>query len=299
LNDENLPLFNRTMGGIFHPGSIYKPIVAIASLQEGKIDKNYKFRDEGQITINTLYGTYTYRNWYFTQYGGVEGEIGVVRALGRSTDTFFYEIGDLTGINAIVSWSEKFGLNKNTGVDLPGEVSGLVPSPDWKLRVKGERWFLGNTYHMSIGQGDLAVTPVGINTAISAIANGGKICKPKIAGDTECSSLDVEQKNLELVIEGMRAVCSAGGTAYTFFDFEERSGVAVACKTGTAEDEGKEPHAWFTAFAPADDPQIVATILVENGGEGSKVAGPIARELFNYYFNVVPSITPTPSIDSD
>jgi penicillin-binding protein 2 len=298
LNNRDLPLFNRVIGGVFHPGSIYKPLVAIAALEEGSIEKNYRFRDEGQITFRTLYGTYSYRNWYFTQYGGVEGEIDLVRALARSTDTFFYKIGELTGIDSIVSWSEKFGLNNKTGIDIPGEVEGLVPSPEWKLKVKGERWFLGNTYHMSIGQGDLAITPVAINTVTAAIANRGKLCKPLFAGDSECRDLGINKNNLGLVIEGMKSVCASGGTGYTFFDFKEVSGVNVACKTGTAEDEGKEPHAWFTVFAPADDPQIVATILVENGGEGSKVAGPIAREILNYYFNVTPSVTPTPSIVS-
>src|SRR4030042_561200 len=150
--------------------------------------KKRKIRKE-IITIRNVYGTYVYRNWYFTQYGGVEGEIDLVRALGRSTDTFFYKIGELTGIDAIVSWSEKFGLNKKAGIDIPGEVEGLVPSPDWKLNVKGERWFLGNTYHMSIGQGDLAVTHLDINTAISLIANGGKKCKPKKIGETGCTDI--------------------------------------------------------------------------------------------------------------
>ncbi len=295
IKDTNLPLFNRVIGGIYHPGSIYKPLVALASLEEGIIDEKFRFKDEGQITIKNVYGTYVYRNWYFTQYGGVEGEIDLVRALGRSTDTFFYKIGELTGIDAIVSWSEKFGLNKKAGIDIPGEVEGLVPSPDWKLNVKGERWFLGNTYHMSIGQGDLAVTPLAINTAISLIANGGKICKPKIVGQTECTDIGVDINNTELIIRGMKAACSSGGTGYTFFDFEEKSGVNVACKTGTAENEGKEPHAWFTVFAPAYDPQIVATILIENGGEGSKVAGPIAREIFNYWFKVPVTSTPVPN----
>jgi penicillin-binding protein 2 len=299
LVDDNLPLFNRVIGGAFHPGSVYKPFVAIASLEEGKIDERFKFRDEGQIVIKTLYGTYSYRNWYFTQYGGTEGDIGLVRAMGRSTDTFFYKIGEMTGIDAIVAWSEKFGFNKKAGIDIPGEIQGLVPSPDWKLNVKGERWFLGNTYHLSIGQGDLAVTPIAVNSAIAAIANEGKICTPKIVGETQCSSLDIDQANLNLVIEGMKAACTSGGTGYIFFDFEQVSGVKVACKTGTAEDEGKKPHAWFTVFAPVDNPEIVATVLVENAGEGSSEAGPIAREIFNYWFKVIPPPQPEADISSE
>lgn len=299
LNDEELPLFNRVIGGKFHPGSIFKPIVATAALEEDVIDEDFTFTDEGQITIKTIYGDYSYRNWYFTQYGGVEGQIDLTRAIARSTDTFFYKIGEMVGVDDIVSWSEKFGLNRKTGIDIPGEIEGLVPSPDWKMNAKGERWFLGNTYHMSIGQGDLAVTPMEIHSAISAIANGGDLCEPKIVGESKCVNMDIKKSNINFIKEGMKGACSTGGTAYPFFDFEEKVGFSVACKTGTAENVGEEPHAWFTVFAPADDPKIIATILIENGGEGSSVAGPIAREIFNYYFNIQPSVTPIPSIVSE
>ena len=293
ISDPDLPLFNRAIGGLYHPGSIFKPLVTIAALEEGKIDSNFRYNDTGVVTVESMYGNYSYTNWYFTQYGGREGEIDVTRALARSTDTFFYKVGELTGIDALVKWSEKFGLNKKTGVDIPGEVEGLVPSPEWKLKIKGERWFLGNTYHMSIGQGDLAVTPLALNSVISAIANDGKLCTPRFVGQPTCLDLKVDSTNINLIIEGMKSVCSSGGTGYTFFDFQEKTGIEVACKTGTAENESGEPHAWFTVFAPAKDPDIVVTILIENGGEGSKVAGPIAREIFNYWFKVQPSLTPT------
>lgn len=293
LTDESLPLFNRVLGGIFHPGSVFKPIVAIASLEQGVIDEKFRYLDEGQITIRSIYGNFTYRNWYFTQYGGVEGEVDLTKALARSTDTFFYKVGELTGIDFIVKWSEDFGLNKKTGIDIPGEIEGLVPSPEWKIKTKGERWFLGNTYNMSIGQGDLATTPLAINSAISAIANKGKICKPHLVGSPECRQLPINENNVNLVKEGMKGACALGGTGYTFFDFVEKAGIDVACKTGTAENVNEDPHAWFTVFAPIEDPEIVATILIENGGEGSKVAGPIAREIFNYWFKV--PITPTPA----
>ncbi len=284
LEDSKLPLFNRVIGGLFHPGSVFKPLVALASLEEGVIDKNYRYKDEGQIVIKTLYGNFSYKNWYFTQYGGVEGEIGLVKALSRSTDTFFYKIGELAGIKSIVEWSDELGLNKKSGIDLPGEVEGLVPSPEWKMKVKGERWFLGNTYHISIGQGDLALTPLAINRYISAIATG-KLCKPRLVGEGECKDLSVNRENLKLIVDGMKGACSSGGTGYTFFDFQEKTGLNVACKTGTAENEGKDPHAWFTVFAPAENPEIIATVLIENAGEGSKVAGPIARAIFDYYFS--------------
>ncbi|MBU0572338.1 hypothetical protein KKE18_01470 [Patescibacteria group bacterium] len=282
LNDKNLPLFNRVIGGSFAPGSVYKPVVAIAALEEEEIDEEYIYEDKGQITMKTLYGEYSYANWYFTQYGRTEGEIGLVRAIARSTDTFFYTIGELVGIEKLVDWSHKLGLGEKTGIDLPGEISGLVPTPEWKEEVKGERWFLGNTYHVSIGQGDLSLTPIGINTSISTIASNGFLCEPKIVGDEKCKDLDIDTSNLELVKEGMVGVCSEDGTGFTFFDFSPQ----VACKTGTAETNIEdETHAWFTVFAPSDFPEIVATVLVEKGGEGSQVAGPIAREIFDYWFN--------------
>lgn len=291
LKDKNLPLFNRAISGKYSPGSIYKPIVASAALESSAIDKSYRYQDTGSIKFSTPYGNYSFSNWYYTQYGGVEGSIDVTKALARSTDTFFYKAGELTGIGKLVAWSKKFGLDANTGIDLPGEDSGLVPDPEWKERVKGERWFLGNTYHMSIGQGDLALTPIGIHEAISAISNDGNLCTPHLIGvlsdgkDYQCISLDIKKEYIDLVKEGMRKVCSSGGTGYTFFDFEDKSGVDIACKTGTAQiGTNDKTHAWFTAFAPVDKPEIVVTVLVEEGGEGSKVAGPIARQIFDFWF---------------
>jgi penicillin-binding protein 2 len=286
LNDSKLPLFNRSIGGLFHPGSIFKPLVAIAALEEGVIDKNYKFNDTGVITVNTLYGNYSYSNWYFTQYGGKEGEIDLTKALARSTDTFFYTIGELTGIDNLVEWMKKFGLTRLTDIDIPGEILSLIPSPDWKLKIKNEKWFLGNTYHFSIGQGDLALTPVGIHRANLVVTSGGKLCSLKIVGNTICQKLKIKPENINLIKSGMKKACSTGGTGYTFFDFQEKhESIDVACKTGTAEtnDDGKT-HAWFTAFAPINNPEIMLTVMVEGGGEGSKVAGPIARKIMDYYF---------------
>ena len=286
FTDPDLPFFNRVIGGTFHPGSVFKPLVAISALEEGKIDENFRFNDTGVITVKTLYGDFSYTNWYFTQYGGREGEIYLIRAIARSTDTFFYTVGEMVGPESIAKWAGKLGLNKESGIDLPGEVKGLIPTPEWKEKVKKEKWFLGNTYHMSIGQGDVAVSPIEINTYISAIASGN-LCKPHFTGDANCEDLKLQKENLNLVRDGMREVCSTGGTGYTFFDFSQKhNGIEVACKTGTAESstDDEEPHAWFTLFAPVGDnltPQVVATVLVERGGEGSKVAGPIARKILD------------------
>ncbi|MDP3917928.1 MAG: penicillin-binding transpeptidase domain-containing protein, partial [Candidatus Woesebacteria bacterium] len=286
LDDPELPLFNRSIGGLYHPGSIFKPLVAIAALEEGKIDKNYKYTDTGIVTVESIYGNFSYTNWYFTQYGGKEGEIDLTKALARSTDTFFYKIGEAVGINSLVDWMKNFGLTKLTDIDIPGEIISLIPSPDWKEKIKKEKWFLGNTYHFSIGQGDLALTPVGIHRANLVIANGGKFCNLKIVGETNCQKTKIKEENINLVKEGMKKVCIAGGTGFTFFDFSEKhNGIEVGCKTGTAEtNEDDKTHAWFTVFAPLENPEIMLTVMVEKSGEGSKVAGPIARNIFNYYF---------------
>ncbi|MFC1625175.1 penicillin-binding transpeptidase domain-containing protein [Patescibacteria group bacterium] len=281
LNSEDLPLFNRAIGGLYHPGSVFKPVVTIAALSEGKIDEDYTYEDKGVITVNE----YSYANWYFNQYGRTEGEIGIKKAIARSTDTFFYKIGEYLGPDYIAYWAKKFGLGKTTNIDLPGEIQGLIPSPSWKYETKGEQWFLGNTYHISIGQGDLSVTPVEMNAATSVISNGGKLCSlnvKKQKSDSNCEDLKIDSNYLNIVKEGMIDACSTGGTGYTFFDFEPK----VACKTGTAETnvDGKT-HAWFTVFAPHDFADIVVTVLVEGGGEGSKIAGPIARDIFDFWFH--------------
>lgn len=284
LDDPDLPFFNRVIGGLFHPGSVFKPLVILASLGTGAVSENYTYTDTGRIVVND----FSYNNWYFTQYGGVEGTIGLERALARSTDTLFYKIGELTGPDNIAKYANQFGLSEKTGVDIDGEVAGLIPTPKWKLETKKENWFLGNTYHMSIGQGDVATTPIQINNYISAIANDGKICTPHFLVDqkSNCKKLNINKDDINLVKEGMRQVCETGGTGYTFFDFFEKYKTDIACKTGTAQVDGSDnTHAWFTLFSPIniDDgkPQIVLTVLVEEGGEGSKVAGPIARKIMD------------------
>lgn len=283
LKNPNLPLFNRVISGTFHPGSVFKPLVTLAALQEGTIDKNFTYNDVGIIKVND----FSYTNWYFTENGRTEGLVNLVRALARSTDTFFYTIGQMMGPDSIAKWAKVFGLDNLTGIDIFGEKAGLIPTPEWKKTTRGESWFLGNTYHMSIGQGDVSVTPIAINTYISAIANKGTLCPPHFSFEnSKCKKIDVSQKNLDLIRTGMEEACTTGGTAFTFFDFKDKhQGVQVACKTGTAE-VGTDgvPHAWFTFFAPAENPQIVATVLVEKGGQGSSIAGPIARKIADYYF---------------
>jgi len=281
FEDPQKPFFNRAISGSYPPGSIFKIVTATAGIEEGKIDENTTYTDTGQIKI----GDYIYRNWYFSQYGKTEGEINLVRAIKRSTDTFFYKVGEWVGATRLSEWASAFGLGKKTGINLPGEVAGFVPNPREKERLTGERWFLGNTYHFAIGQGDILTTPLQINSLTTIIANSGYLCHPVLLKDEErnCQSLRLEELSLRLVKEGMKEACSPEGTAFPFFDFQPQ----VACKTGTAEfgDPEDKTHAWLTAFAPEDKPEIVATALIEKGGEGSYVAAPVVKEIMDYYFN--------------
>ena len=281
FKDPLKPFFNRAITGVYPPGSTFKIVTATAGIEEGKVDEDTIYNDTGQIQI----GEYVYRNWYFTQYGKTEGEIDLIMAIKRSTDTFFYKIGEWVGATRLSEWAYAFGLGKKTGIKIPGEVAGFVPTPKEKQRLKGERWFLGNTYHYAIGQGDLLTTPLQINNLTNIIASGGELCNPSLLEDEEvnCQSLRLKDLSLKLVKEGMKEACSPKGTAFPFFDFKPQ----VACKTGTAEfgDPEGETHAWLTAFAPFDKPDIVATALIEKGGEGSDVAAPVVKEIMNYYFH--------------
>jgi len=295
LADKNKPLFNRAVAGLYPPGSTFKIVSAIAGLEEGKINEGTTYVDTGEIRV----GSYVYKNWYFTQYGKTEGEINVVGALKRSTDTFFYKVGEWVGAERLAEWAKAFGFGKPTGIDLPVEAAGRVPDPS------SSRWFLGNTYHFAIGQGDLLATPLQVNIMASVIANGGKICKPLIVqsskfkvqndrgasdssskgllrGEINCQDLQLKSETLRVIREGMKQACAPGGTAFPLFNFQPE----VACKTGTAEfgDPSDRTHAWLTAFAPADDPQIVVTALVEAGGEGSRIAAPIVKKVLEEWF---------------
>jgi len=282
LIDEKKPMFNRAIGGQYPPGSTFKVVTAAAGIEENKVNESTTYEDVGFIQI----GEYIYKNWYYNQYGRTEGEIGLVRAIKRSTDTFFYKVGEWVGANKLAEWGRAFGYGQKSGIDLAGEVEGLVPTPKWKEKTKGEKWFLGNTYHFAIGQADLVATPLQINMMTSVIANKGKLCSPRVKKEEkieECLDLKLKAETLRLVKEGMKEACSTGGTAFPFFDFSPQ----VGCKTGTAEfgDPEERTHAWLTAFAPVDDPEIVVTALVEKGGEGAYVAAPIVKEVMEEWFH--------------
>ena len=302
FSDESQPMFDRALSGLYPPGSTFKIVTAIAGLEEAKIDDKTHIEDTGQINV----GGRTFGNWYFKQYGKTEGSLDLVGAIRRSNDIFFYTLGSWLGIDKLSQWAHKFGLGEDPGIDLPGALKGLVPDKTWKKKAKGEDWYTGDDFNTAIGQGDLLVTPLQLNRMTSVVVSDGKLCPPsllkpkdsnwlKVGTRQKCLDLKIKEEYLKLVKEGMKQACSTGGTGWPFFDFgtggpstssADFKRIEVGCKTGTAESSGKNnnPHAWFTLVAPIAEPQIVLTVLVENGGEGSSVAGPIAKDILKWWF---------------
>ncbi|MBI4079031.1 MAG: hypothetical protein HY429_01915 [Candidatus Levybacteria bacterium] len=315
LNDsQNQPFLNRAIAGTYPPGSTFKLITAAKGLEDKAIDERFLVKDIGILQV----GAFSFGNWYFLQYGKTEGEVNVVTAIKRSNDIFFYKLGEKLGVSRISQMAENFGLGKPLGIDLSGEAAGLVPSDSWKQKAIGEQWYLGDTYHYSIGQGYLLTTPLQVNSWTQVIANGGTLYNPHLLKNSKFeirNSKFLSEKTISLIREGMVESCSPGGVAWPLFEFKVQSAkikidgknflipkpsttsaslikkdsvkVAIACKTGTAQHGGEKdlPHAWITLFAPAYDPQIVLTVLAESSGEGSNVAAPIAKKILENWFS--------------
>ncbi len=275
LNDEENQYFlDRAIGGKYPPGSIFKLVTAYAGLEEGVITEETKIEDVGELRV----GKYRYGNWYWDKYGKKDGLLNVVGALKRSNDIFFYKVGEKVGIKKLDEWAKKFGLGERTGIELAGEAKGLVPTPLWKERYVGEKWFLGNTYHLAIGQGDLLVTPIQV-ARMGVAAISGQLCQVSVLKDkpTNCSNLGLSSNNIELVREGMKEACAPGGTAFPLFNFDPW----LICKTGTAQHGGKDdkPHAWILVGYPGEKPEMVLVVMLESAGEGSAEAGVVAKEI--------------------
>lgn len=292
LADPDRPMFNRAVNGVYPPGSISKIILASAGLQEGNITKNTAFDTPPAITV----GDYVFPD------NKDHGYTDITRAIAESNNIFFYSIGGGydnikgLGIDKIKEYWQKFGLGEPTGIDLPGESSGLLPDGEWKKRVKKEPWYIGDTYHVSIGQGDLLVTPLQMLRATAVIANGGKLLQPqlvnKIVGPDGKVIKEfgprIERENfiktdvIQTVAKGMRmAVTEPSGSVHSFNELP----VSVAAKTGTAQFlNNAKTHAWIECFAPYEKPEIAVIILADGGGGNYAIASPIAKDIINYYF---------------
>lgn len=290
-NDPDHPLFPRAVAGEVASGSVFKPIVGAAAMEEGVINVNTSVVSSGGLRIG---------QWFFPDWkAGGHGVTNLAKALGESVNTFFYIVAGGTdgssglGVDRIVAYAKKFGLGAPLGIDIPSEASGFLPSKEWKEKVKGERWYVGDTYHVAIGQGDVIVTPLQIASMTGTIANGGTLLRPHLvaavtAADGARRAVEpnvitqqvVGRSAIDAVRRGMRQAVMTG-SARSLADLP----AAVAGKTGTAQwHPTKAPHAWFTSFAPYDNPELSVTVLIEEGEEGSRTATPVAKEIYRRYF---------------
>lgn len=293
LENPQQPLFHRAIAGEYPAGSTFKPIVAAAALEEKIIDEHTTFQSTGGIHVNQFF----FPDWK----AGGHGTTDIFKALAESVNTFFYRIGggdNATttglGVDRIIAYAKKFGLGTPTDIDLPSEADGFLPTPAWKEEFKNESWYIGDTYHLAIGQGDILVTPLQVAYYTSIIANRGFAYRPHVLdhitnanGETVETTTPIRQtenivstKNINIVATGLREAVLHGSAQRL-----KTLPVTAAGKTGTAQfgSDGKT-HSWFTVFAPYENPEIVLTVLVEEGGEGNDASLPIAQAALARYF---------------
>ncbi len=290
ISDKDLPLLNRATSGEYPPGSTIKPAIAAAALSEGTITPS--------TIINGLGGVLNVGNFHFGDWKA-HNPSDVRTAIAESNDIFFYTVGggygniEGLGMDRMKKYENLFGFGAATGIDLPGESTGFIPSEEWKLDKLGEKWYIGDSYHCAIGQGFVLSTPLQLANYTAAIANGGTLYSPKLVNRIRKSDgtdtyiqpqiirKDFISKDImQIVREGMRQTITAG-TAQSLKDLP----VAVAGKTGTAQFGTQDKtHAWFISFAPYDNPKIAMIVLVEGGGEGHSSAVPVTKDVYDWYF---------------
>lgn len=283
ISDPNTPLLNRAISGTYPLGSVFKTVMASAALEEKIIDTSFRVQSTGGVQLGNSF----FPDWR----AGGHGSTDIYWALADSVNTFFYTVGGgnnqwLTsglGVDKIINYANLFGLGRLSGIDLPGEAAGFLPSQAWKQETFGEKWYVGDTYNLSIGQGFLTATPLQAAIVMSYIANHGIAYVPHLAKDINpeiaLTNL-VASDNLNVVRQALRQTVTRG-TAKSM----QSVPVPVAGKTGTAQfNNQKQPHSWFAGFAPYDDPKIVIVVLVEEGGDRG-LAVTIARQFMEWYFS--------------
>jgi penicillin-binding protein 2 len=290
LEDEDNPLFPRAIAGEFPSGSTFKPFIAYAAMVEGIVSEHTSFLSTGGIGIS---------QWYFPDWkAGGHGITDVRKAISESVNTYFYIVGGGfdsvvgLGVSRINKNAKLFGFGTPTGIDIPGENDGFLPTKEWKKEAKGERWYVGDTYHLAIGQGDFLTTPLQMAVATSVIANGGNLFEPYVIesvdgyGNVDFSKgkmtpiEGLDTYAMEVVRQSMRQTITTG-SARSLSSLTE----AVAGKTGTAQAPGDRPyHSWFTGFGPYNEPNLTLTVLVEEGGESNEAAVPLARQIYDWWF---------------
>jgi penicillin-binding protein 2 len=304
-SNEDLPLFDRSIKGLYPPGSTIKPMIALAGLELNNITIKHSTFCPGYYKLNNY--SRKFNDWKRSGHG----KVNVIEAIAQSCDVFFYDLAFNMGIDQIHDSLSYFQFGKQTGIDLPGELGGILPSREWKKINKDEPWYRGETLITGIGQGFMTASPLQLALATAAIANKGQLLTPQVLMHSQSKNGDLfEEQNLkakqipikdisnwELIIEAMKqTVYGKFGTAKRL---NNKLQYSLAGKTGTAQVFGLDPeeeyiaenieeklrdHALFTGFAPIEDPQVAIAIIVENAGSGSSKAAPLARELLDEYF---------------
>ena len=294
MGNPDKPLLNRAVQAQLAPGSTFKPIMALAGLEAGVIDDSFSVSCPGGA------------NWYgrYFRCHSTHGRVELKRAIAQSCDVFFYQVGNRLGIDTIAQYATMVGFGSRTGIDLPHEAAGLVPSSTWKMRTFRQKWFAGETISVAIGQGALTVTPLQLAVAIGGIAVGGVWQRPHLVRNQASGAVRKHNLNLEnvsKVLYGMSAVVNEGGTGVR----ARIPGVEVCGKTGTAQLASNDllksaagrhlkDNAWFVGFAPRQSPEIVVAALFEAGEHGN-LAAPIVRDVLKAYFDKKARQAPPPS----
>ncbi len=283
-DDPDRPLFNRVIQAQLAPGSTFKPIMAVAGIDSGAIDEDTKFFCPGG---QSFYGHY---------YTCLEhhGSISLHRGIVQSCDVYFYNVANRLGIDPINHYAEMMGLGHKTGIDLPNEAPGLVPSSAWKIRTQRAKWYAGETISVGIGQGATIVTPLQLVSAISSIGVGGKWYRPHLlrtdTPNVKAKIIQASERAIQDSISGMCGVVSEpGGTGSR----ARLPGIEVCGKTGSAQVASNKflagkhikTNGWFVAFAPRENPEIAVVGMLENAGHGGIVAAPIVRDIMKAYFD--------------
>ena len=307
------PLFNRATNGQYAPGSTFKPIVGLAGIASKLVSWEETVDDRGEFKLPNQ--DRLYRDWSWTpDNAGGQGIVDLRRAIYRSSNVYFYSMANRIEIDTLGAFARQFGLGQNLAVDIPEATLGLMPGPAWKEKNKKLPWFPGDTVNMGIGQGDILVTPLQMALVASIFANRGRIVRPKMVKSQKVSQVEsglkmvegLEDGDWERMIAAMEDVVHLGnqgfrrnGTAWAYIG--QNISYRMAGKSGTAQvveikqgeeyseeelEEAEKNHAWFIAFAPVKNPKIAVAVLIENGGGGSSVAGPVARKVLDSYLAV-------------
>ena len=296
LADEDKPMWNRALSGTYTPGSTFKPLVAIASLEEGVVGLNEIIECEG---IYKYYEQYQPKCWIWSDNHRTHGKINITQAIEFSCNYFFYEMGRRLGIDSIASYAHSFGLGEKTGIEFGDEASGNVSSREYKKKIattkEDEAWYAGDTIQTAIGQSYSYFSPIQLANYIAGIANGGvrykthilKSVRSSVDGSTVYESepqvignVEINPKNLEAVKQGMLGVVDEGSASAIFENYQ----VSIGGKTGTAQiGSNVSDNALFVAFAPFDDPEIAVAVVIEHGVKGANAAY-VARDIFDKYF---------------